>query len=69
MSKWVEAVALPSNDGKVVLKFIHKHIFTRFRTTRSMISDRGTHFINNPVRNFLAKNRVRHKVATVYPLG
>ncbi|XP_049342913.1 uncharacterized protein LOC125807236 [Solanum verrucosum] len=37
--KWVEVVALPSNDGKVVVKFIRKHIFTRFETPRAMISD------------------------------
>jgi len=49
VSKWVEAVALPSNDANVVVKFIRKHIFTRFRTPRAMISDGGTHFINSSV--------------------
>ena len=32
VSKWVEAVALPSNDSRVVIKFIKKHIFTYFGT-------------------------------------
>jgi len=27
VSKWVEARALPSNDAKVVISFIKKHIF------------------------------------------
>ncbi|XP_049381171.1 uncharacterized protein LOC125845671 [Solanum stenotomum] len=66
VSKWVEVVALPSNDAKVVVKFIQKHIFTRFETPRAMISDGGTHFINNSVHNLLAKYGVRHKVATIY---
>ncbi|XP_049370630.1 uncharacterized protein LOC125835556 [Solanum verrucosum] len=39
VSKWVEAVALPSNDANVVVKFIRKHIFTSFETPRAMISD------------------------------
>ncbi|XP_015169056.1 uncharacterized protein [Solanum tuberosum] len=39
VSKWVEVVALPSNNAKVVVKFIRKHIFTRFGTPRAMISD------------------------------
>ncbi|XP_015169941.1 uncharacterized protein [Solanum tuberosum] len=55
VSKWVEAVALPSNDAKVVVKFIKKHIFTSFGTPRAMISDGGTHFINSSMRNLLAK--------------
>ena len=29
-SKWVEAISTLTNDGKVVLNFQNKHIFTRF---------------------------------------
>ena len=32
VSKWVEAIATTTNDVKVVLKFLHKNIFTRFGT-------------------------------------
>ena len=32
VSKWVEAIAAATNDAKVVLKFLHKNIFTRFGT-------------------------------------
>ncbi|KAK4709791.1 hypothetical protein R3W88_004304 [Solanum pinnatisectum] len=66
VSKWVEAIALSTNDAKVVVKFIKKHIFTRFGTPRAMISDGGSHFINSSVWNLLAKYGVRHKVATAY---
>ena len=30
MSKWVEAIATPTNDAKVVLKILQKNIFTQF---------------------------------------
>ena len=66
VSKWVEAVALPTNDSKVVLKFLRKHIFTRFGTPRAIISDEGTHFCNKYFSALLAKYGVRHKVATAY---
>ena len=46
VSKWVEAVATPSNDAKTVTKFLKKHIFTRFGTPRAIISDGGLHFCN-----------------------
>jgi len=49
VSKWMEAVGVPSNDAKVVVKFIRKHIFTKFGTPRAMISDGGTHFVNSSV--------------------
>lgn len=32
VSEWVEAAALPTNDSRVVLKFVKKNIFTRFGT-------------------------------------
>ncbi|GJV37904.1 reverse transcriptase domain-containing protein [Tanacetum coccineum] len=38
LSKWVEAKALPTNDARVVVKFL-KSLFTRFGTPRAIISD------------------------------
>ncbi|XP_070023150.1 uncharacterized protein [Nicotiana sylvestris] len=62
----VEAAALPTNDAKVVVGFLKKNIFTRFRTPRAIISDGGTHFCNRAFEKLLAKYDVRHKVATPY---
>ncbi len=44
--KWVEAIATPINDARVVTKFLKKNIFTRFGTPRAIISDGGNHFCN-----------------------
>nr|GEV60060.1 reverse transcriptase domain-containing protein [Tanacetum cinerariifolium] len=46
LSKWVEAKALPTIDARVVVKFL-KSLFARFRTPRTVISDRGTYFCND----------------------
>nr|GEZ05551.1 reverse transcriptase domain-containing protein [Tanacetum cinerariifolium] len=40
LSKWVKAKALPTNDDRVVCKFI-KSLFARFGTPRAIISDRA----------------------------
>ncbi|GJU34821.1 reverse transcriptase domain-containing protein [Tanacetum coccineum] len=48
LSKWVEAKALPTNDARVVCKFL-KSLFARFGAPRAIISDRGTHFYIGPV--------------------
>nr|GEZ43150.1 reverse transcriptase domain-containing protein [Tanacetum cinerariifolium] len=39
LSKWVEAKALPSNDARVVVKFL-KSLFSQFGTPKAIISDR-----------------------------
>ena len=49
VSKWVEAVASPTNDSKLVLQFLKKDIFTRFGMPRALLSDNGTHFCNKPL--------------------
>nr|GEW17814.1 putative reverse transcriptase domain-containing protein [Tanacetum cinerariifolium] len=41
LSKWVEAKALPTNDSRVVCKFL-KNLFARFGAPRAVISDRRT---------------------------
>ena len=66
VSKWVEAIASPKNDSKVVLKFLKKNIFTRFGTPRALLSDNGTHFCNKALESILKKYGVFHKVATPY---
>ena len=35
MSKWVEAITIPKNDAKVVIKFLKKNIFFLFWSTTS----------------------------------
>ncbi|KAG8486107.1 hypothetical protein CXB51_019468 [Gossypium anomalum] len=66
VSKWVKAEAYPTNDAIVVIKSLQKHMFTRFGTPRSIISDDGSHFVNKWLKWLLDKHGVKHKVATVY---
>nr|GEU45994.1 reverse transcriptase domain-containing protein [Tanacetum cinerariifolium] len=54
LSKWVEAKALPTNDARVVVKFL-KSLFSRFRTPKAIIRDRGTHFCNDQFSRVMAK--------------
>ncbi|GJT20427.1 reverse transcriptase domain-containing protein [Tanacetum coccineum] len=65
LSKWVEAKALPTNDARVVCKFL-KNLFARFGTPRAIISDRGTHFCNDQFAKVMAKYGVTHRLSTPY---
>ena len=47
--KWVEAIATPTNDTEVVIKFLKKNIFTRFCMPRALLSNNGMHFCNKPL--------------------
>ncbi|GKA75582.1 reverse transcriptase domain-containing protein [Tanacetum coccineum] len=54
LSKWVESKALPTNDVRVVVKFL-KSLFARFGTPRAIISDRGTYFCNDQFAKVMLK--------------
>nr|GEV41759.1 hypothetical protein [Tanacetum cinerariifolium] len=59
------AKALPTNDARVVCKFL-KNLFARFGAPRAMISDRGTHFCNDQFTQVMQKYGVTHRLSTPY---
>nr|GEV56021.1 reverse transcriptase domain-containing protein [Tanacetum cinerariifolium] len=65
LSKWVEAKALPTNDARVVVKFL-KSLFSRFGTSKAIISDIGTHFCNDQFSRVMLKYGVTHRLSTAY---
>nr|GEV03908.1 reverse transcriptase domain-containing protein [Tanacetum cinerariifolium] len=65
LSKWVEAKALPTNDARVVVKFL-KSLFSRFGILWAIISDRGTYFCNDQFTRVMIKYGVTHRLATAY---
>nr|GEU75062.1 DNA-directed DNA polymerase [Tanacetum cinerariifolium] len=65
LPKWVKAKALPTNDARVVIKFL-KSLFARFETPRAITSDRGIHFCNDKFGKVMSKYGVTHRLATAY---
>nr|GEV11641.1 reverse transcriptase domain-containing protein [Tanacetum cinerariifolium] len=65
LSKWVEAKALPTNDARVVVKFL-KSLFCPFGTPRTIISDHGTHFCNDQFAKVMLKYEVTHRISIAY---
>ncbi|CAM8944516.1 unnamed protein product [Rhodiola kirilowii] len=66
VSKWVEAIASPSCDAKVVIKMFKKIIFPRFGVPRVVISDNGSHFKEKRFESMLKKNGIFHRCSTPY---
>ncbi|CAM8928960.1 unnamed protein product [Rhodiola kirilowii] len=66
VSKWVEAIASPSCDAKVVIKMFKKIIFPRFGMPRAVISDNGSHFKERRFEYMLKKHGIFHRCSTPY---
>ncbi|KAA3480222.1 KRAB-A domain-containing protein 2-like [Gossypium australe] len=54
VSKWVDVVALPTNDTKSVVRFLRKNIFARFGTPQALFEAA------------LAKYSIRHRMTMTY---
>ncbi|GKA82152.1 reverse transcriptase domain-containing protein, partial [Tanacetum coccineum] len=65
VSKWAEAQALPTNDGRVVVTFLKK-LFCHFRMPKALISDQGTHFCNKIMEKLMKRYGVNHRFSTSY---
>ncbi|GJV05664.1 reverse transcriptase domain-containing protein [Tanacetum coccineum] len=65
VSKWVEAQALPTNDARVVVKFL-RQLFARFGIPKALISNKGTHFCNYQLEKALQRYGVTHKLSMTY---
>nr|GEU56608.1 reverse transcriptase domain-containing protein [Tanacetum cinerariifolium] len=65
LSNLVEAKPLPTNDARVVVKFL-KCLFARFGSPRAIISDRETYFCNDKFAKVMSKYGVTRRLATAY---
>ncbi|MCO5563575.1 hypothetical protein L7F22_017220 [Adiantum nelumboides] len=67
-SKWVEAKALPNNTTKSIAWFLYEHIICRYGCPIELVSDQGTHFINDTVEILTEIFSIKHHKSTLcYP--
>ncbi|GKC34651.1 reverse transcriptase domain-containing protein, partial [Tanacetum coccineum] len=53
-NEYVEAQALPTNDARIVVKFL-RSLFARFGVPKALISDRGPYFCNSQLEKALQR--------------
>ena len=49
LTKWVEAKATQRNDARTTTYFLYEYIFTRYELPIEIMSDGGTHFVNEVI--------------------
>jgi hypothetical protein len=66
VSKWVEALPCRAADAMHSKKMFHEVIFLRYGVPRIVISDGGSHFIDQTFWKALSEVGVDHRIATPY---
>ena len=50
VTKWVESKAMQKKDVHKVAKYLYQYVFTRYRLPIEIVSDRGSHFLNETIK-------------------
>jgi hypothetical protein len=66
VSKWVEALPCRVADAMHSNRMFHEVIFPMYELSRIVISDGGSHFIDQTFWKALMKVGVDHRIATPY---
>src|SRR5690606_10754009 len=66
LSKWVEVSAVSSADAKTVSQFLLHEIIARHGCPQEILSDQGTHFLNEAVTELLKNFQIRHRLSSPY---
>ena len=65
-SRFPIAKPVPNQSGSAVCKFLMEEIVCNFGPPCAILTDQGTPFVNNQVRNFLGGCNIEHRVSTAY---
>jgi hypothetical protein len=65
-TKWVEARATRKNDAQTSALFLFEEIMMRFGHPLELVSDRGTHFLNDVIVDLTTKYLIKHRKTTPY---
>jgi hypothetical protein len=66
LTRWGEARAIKECSATTVACFIFDDIITRFGFPKILMSDQGTHFINNTIEALTQEFEVHHQKSMPY---
>jgi hypothetical protein len=66
LTKWPEARAIPNAKAVSVVSFFYEDIICCHGCPKEILTDRGTHFVNEMLNSLCDKFGVKHKLSTAY---
>ncbi|MCO5564540.1 hypothetical protein L7F22_018202 [Adiantum nelumboides] len=66
LTTWTEAKATRKNDARTTVAFLYENVLTRYGLPIEIVSDRGTHFLNEVIEYLLSEFMVIHNKSAPY---
>jgi len=66
LTKWPEAHAIPNAKASSVVSFFYEDIICRHGCPKELLTDRGTHFVNEMLDSLCNELGVKYQLSTAY---
>ena len=66
LTRWVEEQLVRDCSEETIAKFIFEYILSRFGCSKILMSDQGSHFLNNTIEALTEEFQVYHHKSTTY---
>jgi len=66
LTRWAEVQPVKDCTGATTKKFLFEYVLTKFGCPKVLISDRGTHFLNEMISMLIEEFLVYHQKSTPY---
>ena len=66
VTKWAKVEATREDDKHVVAKFLKEKILSHYGCPKELVSDRGTHFVNDVIKVLTEKYKIKHRLTSSY---
>lgn len=66
LARWANAQPLKDCNTKTVVNFIFKYILSQFGCPKILMSDRGSHFLNQTIKPLTKEFQMQHQKGTPY---
>ena len=65
-TKWAKAKAIKIDMAAHAATFMYENIIFRFRCPKILVSDRGTHFLNDLIKEMIDRFQIDYRKTTLY---
>ena len=66
LTRWAKATPMKDCSAETTTHFLFEQVITQFGCPRILMSDQGTHFINNTINTMTEEFEVHHQKSTPY---